>query len=260
MTLLNEIGTVVSNEEVGPRLFVMTIRSPRLAQNILPGQFVHTRLPGMDDHILRRPFSVYTVDHDEQAISILYQVVGYGSQHMTKLEAGVQVENIGPLGQGWKIPEADQRVLIVGGGVGAAPVYLLCKEGIEKGACVDVILGARNKDAQVCRTEFEKLRLHSLTLATDDGSLGYAGFCTEPCAELLAENHYDFLAVCGPEPLMKAVAQQAQQVQVPCQVSLERRMACGVGACLSCVVETIYGKQRACVDGPVFWQEEVVWS
>ena len=259
MALTNETGTILRNEQVGPNLYVMEVESPDIAGRVAPGQFVHTRLPGMEGHILRRPFSVYTADAVTGRMEILYQVVGFGSDHMTTLVPGQQVENIGPVGHGWTLPEDARRVLIVGGGVGAAPVYLLAKQAVEAGREVDVVLGARTKDALVCLARYEALGARSVRCATDDGTFGHAGFCTGVVEELLAAGEYDYAAVCGPEPLMKIVAQQTANASLPCQVSLERRMACGVGACLSCVVDTVDGKKRSCVDGPVFDAEKVVW-
>lgn len=259
MALVNETGRVLRNGQVGPNLYVMEVESPDIAGRVEPGQFVHTKVPGMEAHILRRPFSVYDADAQRGTFDLLYQVVGFGSEVLTGLEAGARVENIGPVGHGWTLPEEARRVLIVGGGVGAAPVYLLAKQAIDAGREVDVVLGARTKDALVCKDRYEALGAHSVRCATDDGSFGHAGFCTGVVEELLSAGSYDYAAVCGPEPLMKIVSAQASAADVPCQVSLERRMACGVGACLSCVVDTKAGKKRACVDGPVFWCEEVLW-
>lgn len=259
MALTNETGTILRNDQVGPNLYLLEVESPDIARRVEPGQFVHTKIPGMEGHILRRPFSVYAADAQAGTFEVLYQVVGFGSQHLTTLAAGERVENIGPVGHGWTLPDEAARVLIVGGGVGAAPVYLLAQQAVAAGKDVDVVLGARTKDALVCQARYEALGARAVRCATDDGSYGHAGFCTGVVDELLTARTYDYAAVCGPEPLMKIVAAQAAEAGLPCQVSLERRMACGVGACLSCVVDTVDGKKRACVDGPVFWREEVVW-
>lgn len=261
MALVNEKGRVLRNEQVGPNLYVMEVASPDIARRVEPGQFVHTKVPGMEAHILRRPFSVYDADAERGVFDVLYQVVGFGSDVLSGLPAGAELENIGPVGHGWTLPQDARRMLIVGGGVGAAPVYLLAKQAVEAGLDVDVVLGARTKDALVCLRRYEALGARSVRCATDDGTFGHAGFCTGVVEELLSvgDRPYDCAAVCGPEPLMKIVAAQATAAGVPCQVSLERRMACGVGACLSCVVDTNAGKKRACVDGPVFSCEEVRW-
>lgn len=259
MTLCNETAQIVSNAQVGPRLWIMVLKAPRIAQNILPGQFVHMRIPGMEGHVLRRPFSVYAADKQADTLDILYQVVGFGSDHMTTLKDGAELELIGPVGNRWSVQGSNARVLLVGGGVGAAPLYMYCEELHNSGANVDMILGAATKEALVTKDRYAALLGTEPACATDDGSYGHAGFCTSLVENALASNSYDVVACCGPEPLMKIVASIAAKAQVPCQVSMEKRMACGVGACLSCVVDTVHGKKRACVDGPVFDAQEVVW-
>ena len=172
-------------------------------------------------------------------------------------------ELIGPVGCRWQAPVGTQRALLVGGGVGAAPLFMLCQELVGSGVHVDVVLGAQTADALVCLKRYEQLLSRDVRVATDDGTLGREGFCTSLVEEALAAGvdgkPYQYVACCGPEPLMKIVAGQAAGAGVPCQISLEKRMACGVGACLSCVVDTVDGKKRSCVDGPVFDAEKVVW-
>ena len=264
---------VLDNHQVGPRLHLMTLSAPEIASSIKPGQFVHMQIPGMEGHILRRPFSVYAANEDEGMIEILYQVVGFGSERMTKLAPGDEVapKLIGPVGHGWAAPEKCERTLLVGGGVGAAPLYLLFEQLVAAGVDVTVVLGAQTEAALVCRERYARVLStagccaeNAPLCATDDGTFGRAGFCTSLVEDAINEANasgkpFDYLAVCGPEPLMKIVSGQAAQANIPCQVSMEKRMACGVGACLSCVVETIHGKKRSCVDGPVFDAQEVAW-
>ncbi len=220
----------------------------------------------MPDHILRRPFSVYARSKQEASIDILYQLVGYGSRHMANtLVEGMEVDLIGPVGRGWQPPVDAQRVLLVGGGVGAAPLYLLCEQLLAADVEVDLILGAQTKAALATLSRYEALFGHEPLCATDDGSYGRPGFCTSLVEEALTTTSsnqapYNYVAVCGPEPLMRIVSGMAQNHGIHCEISMERRMACGIGACLSCVVDTKDGKKRACVDGPVFSAEEVVWA
>ena len=270
--MINEHVKLISNEQLGPRIYMMRLEAPQLASALLPGQFVHMKIPGMDDHILRRPFSIYAWDRAEGWIDILYQVVGFGSDHMTTLVPGFEtasapIELIGPIGQSWMgsvDAQAVKHALLVGGGVGAPPVYMLASELLAAGVEVDVVLGAATKDALVCRDRFAELLGHEPLCATDDGTYGRAGFCTslvherlEECAQ--SDSPIDFIATCGPTPLMKIVASEAAAFGAACEVSMEKRMACGIGACLSCVVDTVDGKKRACVDGPVFNASKVVW-
>lgn len=270
MPLVNENARILGNVCVGPRLHVVTLESPEIASSIEPGQFVHMKIPQMEDHILRRPFSVFARDVEAGTVEILYQVVGYGTDHLTKLEPGLGVEMIGPVGHGWTMQDEGSRALLVGGGVGAAPLFMHCEALVAAGVDVDVVLGAQTHVALVCRERYMDVLSERgeagdhVRCATDDGTFGRAGFCTSLVEEALdaaeAEGaSYDYLAVCGPEPLMKIVSEIAKRHHVACELSMEKRMACGVGACLSCVVETTSGKRRSCVDGPVFRAEEVVW-
>lgn len=263
MPLVNEKARIIANDYVGPRLYLMTLSSPEISRSIEPGQFVHMKVPRMETHILRRPFSVYSCDAEAGTIDVLYQVVGFGTDHMTGLEPGEECELIGPVGATWNPPEQG-RCLLVGGGVGAAPLFMLCQRIASSQATVDVVLGAQTKDALVCRDRYAEVLGGEPRCATDDGTYGRAGFCTSLVEEALAQAAadgapYDYLAVCGPEPLMRIVAGLASEAGVRCEVSMEKRMACGIGACLSCVVDTVEGKKRACVDGPVFDAGKVVW-
>lgn len=263
MPLCNERARILSNGCAGPRLYLMTLEAPAIAGAIEPGQFVHMKVPRMEAHILRRPFSVYARDARAGTLDVLYQVVGFGTDHMTSLAAGEECELIGPVGATWN-PPASGRCLLVGGGVGAAPLFMLCERIVASPAQVDVVLGAQTKDALVCRGRYAELLGAEPRCATDDGTYGRAGFCTSLVQEALADaaeagDPYDYVAVCGPEPLMKIVAGMAAEAGVRCEVSMEKRMACGIGACLSCVVDTVDGKKRACVDGPVFDAGKVVW-
>ena len=250
-----ERACVVSNENLGPRLYKITLAAPKTAAAIRPGQFVHMLLPGFGAHILRRPFSVYAAKGDN--VEIIYQTVGEGTAYLTEVETGAVCSLISPLGRGWQPSEG--KSLIVGGGVGAAPLFMFTEQLVREGREVEVVLGAQTASMMVTRGDYASLLGRNPIVATDDGSLGHAGFCTEPVREELARGDYSAVYCCGPTPLMRAVAAIAEEAGVPCWVSMEKRMACGVGACLSCVVETQAGKRRSCVDGPVFNAKELVW-
>lgn len=267
MALFNEKVRVLSNENVGPNLYLLTASAPKIAASIKPGQFVHMRIPGMEGHVLRRPFSVYAADGAAGTVDILYQTVGFGSGKLSEIgpahPLASSAEMIGPVGHGWSAPEGCSRALIVGGGVGAAPLFMFCEMLVASGVAVDVVLGAQSKSTLVTFDRYARTLGREPECATDDGSFGRAGFCTSLIEEALAGSAegaaYDLVACCGPEPLMRIVARIAADAGVPCQVSMEKRMACGVGACLSCVVETLDGRRRSCVDGPVFDASKVVW-
>ena len=187
---------VLDNHQVGPRLHLMTLSAPEIASSIKPGQFVHMQIPGMEGHILRRPFSVYATNVSEGTIEILYQVVGFGSERMTKLAPGDEVapKLIGPVGHGWAAPEKCERALLVGGGVGAAPLYLLFEQLVAAGVDVTVVLGAQTEAALVCRERYARVLSiagccaeNAPLCATDDGTFGRAGFCTSLVDDAVSE-------------------------------------------------------------------------
>ena len=269
MALINETARIVSNEMVGPRLHVMALESREIAQRIEPGQFVHMKVPGRNENILRRPFSIYCRDAEQGLIEILYQEVGELTSFMPLLSQGF-AELIGPVGNTWSAPRMFDSgkcasALLVGGGVGAAPLFLLAEKLHESGYAFDVVLGAQTIGALVARERYAGLLGSEPYCATDDGSYGSSGFCTSLVEERLREGSpetnapYDYVAVCGPEPLMRIVAGMAKDAGAACEVSMEKRMACGIGACLSCVVDTTCGKKRSCIDGPIFNAGEVIW-
>lgn len=260
--LFDEEVSVISNSNVGTNLYILKLAAPRTANAIQPGQFVHINLGQAKDHVLRRPFSIYAADPAEGTVDILYQVVGKGTDKISDWEPGSKANMIAPIGQGWRIPDGTKHALLVGGGVGAAPLFMLAEELLRREVAVDVVLGASTADALVCRDRYAGLSCSKLACSTDDGTYGHSGFCTSLVEQAIADSKdasYDYLAVCGPEPLMRIVSSMAEEANIRCEVSMERRMACGIGACLSCVVDTIHGKKRACVDGPIFEAGEIVW-
>jgi dihydroorotate dehydrogenase electron transfer subunit len=257
---LQRSGVVKENRKLTDTLFLLDIESSEIAKSLKPGQFIHVRIPGMDHHILRRPFSVYQVDRAQGTLSVLYQTVGEGTRHLAALPAPFSVDIIGPVGNCWQAPEDAQRILLVAGGVGAAPLYIFADQLVSAGKEVDVVLGAQSKEALVARETYEALLGREPYCATDDGSWGYHGFCTGVVSELIESKRYDWVACCGPEPMMKTVAEITLGKHIPTAISLEKRMACGIGACLSCVVMTQSGYKRSCVDGPIFDAAEVVWE
>lgn len=265
MALVNERARLLENERLAAGLYLMRLESPLIARDVGPGQFVHMRIPGMEGHVLRRPFSVYSRDASAGTLDVLYQVVGFGTRHLAGLAPGARCELVGPVGAGWALPEGCSHALLVGGGVGAAPLFMFCERLAGAGVRACAVLGAQTRDALVCEGRYREVLGEAVRCATDDGSYGFAGFCTDLAKQEMARaaaagDPYDFVAACGPEPVMRIVSGAAAEAGVACQVSMERRMACGVGACLSCVVDTVDGKRRACVDGPVFDAGKVVWQ
>lgn len=249
---------VLSNDRVAEGVGLIVLEAPRCAQAVQPGQFVHLRVATGADIILRRPFSVHRAT--DERIEILYQVLGAGTLRLAEKPAGdTSMDLVGPLGNGWRIPEAAAHALLVAGGLGAAPLGMLAEKLAQRGVAVTVAQGAPTASRLVARELFERVA-RRVEVATDDGSAGERGFVTGPVERLLASGTFDVVYTCGPEIMERRVAGLAVGAGVACQVSLERLMACGIGACLSCVVSTRDGLRRACVDGPVFDAEEVVWD
>ncbi len=259
--VLERSGVIANNELLTDALALLYVTIPDIAQVMRPGQFVHLAIPGLEAHMLRRPFSVMSVDPDKEELVILYQSVGSVSSFMRTLTKGDTVNLLGPIGKSWDetYESIPTQALLVGGGVGAAPLFMLAEMFTEQKVAFDTVLGAKDKEGLVCLPHYTNLVSREPLCTTDDGSYGIAGFTTQAVEMLLASKSYDYVACCGPEPMMKAVSALTFAKGIPTFVSLERRMACGVGACLSCVVDTVSGKRRACIDGPIFDAAEVSW-
>lgn len=251
---------MLCNEQLADTIGLMTLTAPRIAPCVKPGQFVHMRMPGFGGHILRRPFSVFDVDENIGTISVLYQVVGQGTAHMFDMQTGQYANCIGPVGHGWQVPQRARNIMLVGGGIGSAPLYMLAKVISADKRDVHVVLGAQNADMLASEPYFSELPLE-LHICTDDGSKGHHGFTTDVARDLIAQasDGFDYIATCGPAPMLRGMAMLASEYDIPCEVSMEERMACGIGACLGCVVDTFDGRKRACVDGPIFDAREVAW-
>ncbi len=251
--------TIVSNEPIASDVYSLVIKAPKLAEQIQPGQFVNIRVPGNAMSLLRIPLSYASADPVEGTVEIWYAVVGDGTRRLSQMQPGAQTDLLGPGGKGWNVPESCSRALLVAGGIGAPPIVCLARELSERGIAFDACLGAQTGEKLVGAGELEELGAGEISVSTDDGSLGLEGFCTEPASALLATGEYDYVATCGPEPMMAKVASAAHEAGAYCEASLERMMSCGFGACNTCAVETTSGMQGACMCGPVFNAEEVVW-
>lgn len=257
------LAPIVAHTEVAPQHFRMRLEASHLARNAVAGQFVHVlpRDGSLSDPMLRRAFSVLSVEGD--TFEILYRVMGRGTRQMSGWAVGQEVDVIGPLGRPFA-PLAENS-LLVGGGVGVPPMAMLAARTDRKQ--VTVLIGARNADDVLCQEDFQKLDV-PFEVATQDGSLGYHGLVTELLKQHLQEASKDNTAVysCGPLPMLRAVAALCEHFDVPCQVSLEENMPCGVGICNGCVAPVLghgddYSRyRRICIDGPVCWAHEIDWT
>lgn len=248
-------------ENLAPSIYKMTIASEYVSQNAKAGQFVNVKCSEGINALLRRPISICDVDKERGTFDIVFQIKGIGTEYLAGKAVGSQVDIIAPLGNPFTLFKENQRIAVVGGGIGTFPLlYLLRLAGnIKK----DAFLGFRNKDFVVLEKEFTE-NSSELHISTDDGSRGYHGLITDLLVQSLKEVPYDMIYTCGPTPMIKRVAAIAKESGIRCQVSLEQRMGCGIGACLVCACKTKLGEEweysHVCKDGPVFWSEEVLFD
>lgn len=240
------IFTVKTNEKIAKDVYLMTL-SGDTSKITSPGGFVELELPGL---YLRRPISVCDVEGD--TLTLIYKVVGVGTDAMCKYGSGTRLDLLTGLGNGFSLDADTKNPLLVGGGVGVPPLYMLCKRLIEKGVSPSVILGFNTKDDVFYKDEFEALGV-KVTVTTADGSYGTKGFVTDA----LDAHTYDYTYACGPLPMLKALYDRAG---VGGEYSFEARMGCGFGACMGCSIPTKNGMKRVCKEGPVFKKEEIVWQ
>jgi dihydroorotate dehydrogenase electron transfer subunit len=249
-------SVVIENIKLNHNNFLIVLKPKIIVENIQPGQFVNVQIKDSPTTFLRRPFSISDVDYEKNAISMLVKIAGLGSKKLTEVLTGDSLDIIFPLGKGFTRPKPKEKVLLVGGGVGIAPLLFLARESKEIGADINILLGARSKQDHILIDDFKKLGNVSIT--TDDGSYGTKGLVIDHDIFGLKPK-FDRIHSCGPEPMMKAVAQKARLLDIECEVSLENMMACGFGVCLCCVTKTTDGNRCVCTDGPVFNIKELKW-
>lgn len=259
--MIDRYTEIVFNRPVTRETWIMGLRSPELAAVTKPGQFVMIRVrPGIDP-LLRRPFSVCGID--EECFMVLYRVVGKGTEIMTTIQPGEKLPVLGPLGIGFSAPGEKDLPVLVGGGIGVAPLLFLAQSlGARK---VEFMMGFRTIQEIIRLDDFEG-PIQNVSLATDDGTEGHAGFVTDLLLTFLEEHKGRSLSLfaCGPRPMLKKVAETAMKRGIPCQVSLESAMACGFGVCQGCAVKaSAQGSATyhyVCQNGPVFSAESIDWS
>lgn len=254
-----EKGLVINHQQLAQDMYVMEFLAPSIAKECKPGQFLHVRPGNTNDPLLRRPLSLYDVDQEKGSISLLYRVVGKGTDLLTGLKVNDYIDIMGPLGRGFSLPESPKNALLVGGGVGIAPLVYLGRVLKERECQVTVMCGAANAGQLVVDDKFQQLDITFLS-ATIDGSAGYKGLVTDLLVTQVKPGGFDIIYTCGPEPMMDLVALYAAIHHIWGEVSLEEHMACGVGACLGCArrlkaSDETYAK--VCKDGPVFNMKEV---
>ena len=239
------IFTVLQNEKLTENVYRMTLKGDTSAITA-PGQFVNVALAG---NYLRRPISVCDLNGDQ--LTLIYKVVGKGTAQMAKMTAGTALDLLTGLGNGYDLSKSGDRPLLLGGGVGVPPLYLLARRLIAQGKQVSAVLGFNTGSEVFCEDDFRKLGA-TVTIATADGSYGVKGFVTDAIP-----TNYTYFYTCGPEPMLKAVY---RATTTEGQFSFEERMGCGFGACMGCSCKTVTGYKRICRDGPVLEKGEILWN
>lgn len=239
------------------RYVLLKLTDQQPLPEILPGQFVQVKVEGAPNTFLRRPISVNYVDRVTNLLWLLIQTVGEGTRTLAKLKTGDSLNLVFPLGNGFSMPSGnDSDILLVGGGVGVAPLLYYGEQLKEKGVKPVFLLGARTKHDLLQLDLFQ--RIGEVFVTTEDGSLGERGFVTNH--SILGKRSFGHIACCGPKPMMVSVARYAIANNIPCEVSLENMMACGIGACLCCVEKTVKGNVCVCKEGPVFDIRQLTWE
>ena len=246
---------VIENKRINTNFYVIELSGELKLPDIKPGQFAQVRVDGSPETFLRRPFSIHDVDYDRNTIKLLIQLAGKGTEKLSKLITGDLLNMVYPLGNFFTSPQKNEKILLVGGGCGIAPLLYLGKHLKSVGYNIDILLGFRNIDRIIEYEEYTKVG--KVFITTEDGSKGEKGFVTSH--SVLTMVKYDRIYCCGPDSMLKAVAGYCRRNNIICEVSLENLMACGIGACLCCVVDTVKGNRCTCIDGPVFNINELKW-
>lgn len=248
---------IIEQNQIAKDIFVMKLKCSEIAQGALPGQFVNLYCKE-GDMLLPRPISICEVDKEKDLVTLVYAVVGKGTKSFSNLKTGDSIKILGPLGDGFKIEEGIDKHILVGGGIGVPPLVELAKH--LKGQ-VYAFLGFASQPILIKELEGYGVKVF---VATDDGSSGFKGNVIQLMEQEEIEGQ--MIYSCGPKPMLKAVGTWAKEKGIRAQVSMEERMACGIGVCVGCVCktkkeeDTEFENRKICTDGPVFWSEEVVWD
>lgn len=249
---------VTDNKRLNKEFFVLKLQSEQVIPEILPGQFVQVKIDESPNTFLRRPISVYDVDYVNQTLSLLIKIAGDGTKQLSKIAIGSNINIIYPLGNSFSKPQND-KVLLIGGGTGVAPLLFLGKYLRQQYNIIpEFLLGYRSKELVIELEKFEETGKTYIT--TEDGTLGHKGFVIHHPVLFDEKKEIHTIYTCGPEVMMKAVANFAKNRKIECEVSLENLMGCGIGACLCCVVDTTdKGNVNTCTEGPIFNTNQLKW-
>ena len=253
------MAELVRKENLKPDIYKFSVKAEEIVKIAKPGQFLNIRVNNEVEPLLRRPISIYNLDKENGILEFIFQVKGRGTKILAQRTIGEKIDILGPLGYGsFKFNEY-KNIAIIGGGIGVFPLYELAKQAKENGKNVNTYLGFRNKDLVTLEDKFEEVS-DNLIITTDDGSYKEKGFAID---WLKKDKNIDCIFACGPLPMLRAVREYAIENDIPCQISLEERMACGLGVCLGCAVKTAKSPKEApeywhvCKAGPVFEAKDV---
>ena len=256
--------TILSNEEVAEDHYLLRCECYEIAKRAQPGQFVHVLITNGAGLLLRRPFTIYTVD--DRHITMLYQIIGEGTQRLSEMPIGASVQVLGPLGNTFDIDCNPNPAILVGGGAGIASLMLLAASLRTQGIETLGLVGAQHRKRLLSVDDLETIGV-TVHIATDDGSIGQHGFVTDLLTDILRSNDLNRPTVyaCGPHGMLTAVSKITSEFEVPTQVAMENRMGCAMGVCLGCVCPVHIGDnrieyQRVCTEGPVFNAAEIAWE
>jgi len=248
---------VIENRALNATNYLIRLLSPEPLPAIYPGQFVNVGINDSSEVFLRRPFSIFEVDYENNTLGLVVKILGKGSKKLSEAATGSSISLIYPLGKGFSQPARADKILLIGGGSGVAPILFLAKTANTPAENVNILIGAKSAGDHIGIEDYRQYGATHFT--TEDGSLGVKGFVTQH--PLFAEEitGFDKIYACGPDPMMRAVAKMAQEKGIFCEVSLENLMACGFGVCLCCIEPTVKGNLCVCTDGPVFNINSLKW-
>ena len=259
---VNIKAKLLKKEELVSGIFKFSVQADEIVNTAKPGNFIEIRVNDDIEPFLRRPISIYNMDKEKGVLEFIFQVKGKGTVILSKKNEGELIDIIGPLGFGTFKYSNYENLAIIGGGIGVFPLYELAKCAHMENKSVNTYLGFRNKDLVLLENEFKKVS-NNITITTDDGSYSQKGFAIDFLKKDIVEGKIDSIYACGPLPMLRAVRELAIEKSIPCQISLEERMACGLGVCLGCAVKTANSTKEApeywhvCKAGPVFQAKDV---
>ncbi len=252
---------IIYKQEIASGIIDMRVKSEEITKQAKPGQFLNVKCCEAMSVLLRRPISICDIDKEKQELRFIFQIKGEGTKLLANHHVGDTIDIMGPLGKPFIIDAKYTNPVFIGGGIGVFPLLMLAKNLPAKDKAV--YLGFRNKDLVVMEDEFKEIS-NDCQITTDDGSYGIKGFATQLLEEKIKNENVDIVYACGPEPMLKIIKNICSVNDIPCQLSMEQRMGCGIGACLVCACKTKkeedWEYQHVCKDGPVFWGDEVIFD